>query len=273
MHSDAAALARSIAARNNWKRIALRASAKSKYYNFSARNPNVLDKVEKAELQPMDINDIPYADISPGRPQLLSKPLLPAPLQLNVVTAMNIQPTFDESSYILSSPAFLKHRIRRGVDASSTHFFPRTPPPTQLATNATQSQPQRQSFASTTMPALQLFNLSNAATAAAGLNTSWNPGMMGGGGGGVAGSTSADVLDLKLRRRYAHEWEFLATVLDRVLLIVFSGLVALVTTAMLVIGEAIHLSYNLQEEQSEGIVHTTPTITPPTDFYYNEDRI
>lgn len=40
---------------------------------------------------------------------------------------------------------------------------------------------------------------------------------------------AGEAFDLKLRRRYAHEWEFLATVLDRVLLIVFSCLVILVT--------------------------------------------
>ena len=34
---------------------------------------------------------------------------------------------------------------------------------------------------------------------------------------------AATVLDLKLRRRFAYEWEFLATVLDRLLLIVFAG--------------------------------------------------
>lgn len=83
-------------------------------------------------------------------------------------------------------------------------------PSTLLSTPQTKDSKQQPSFS--TMPALQLFSLSNAASAAAGLNS----------------ARGADVFELKLRRRYAQEWEFLATILDRVLLIVFSALVALV---------------------------------------------
>ncbi|KAF7640023.1 hypothetical protein Mgra_00000468 [Meloidogyne graminicola] len=47
-------------------------------------------------------------------------------------------------------------------------------------------------------------------------------------------NSKAAILDLKLRRRFAYEWEFLATVLDRVLLIIFSGFVIFVTAAMII---------------------------------------
>uniref|UniRef100_A0A0N5A739 Neur_chan_LBD domain-containing protein n=1 Tax=Parastrongyloides trichosuri TaxID=131310 RepID=A0A0N5A739_PARTI len=56
-----------------------------------------------------------------------------------------------------------------------------------------------------------------------------------------------DELDQKLRRRYALEWEFLAAIVDRILLIVFSILVIVVTVLMIGIGEAIHLSYAQQD--------------------------
>lgn len=48
-----------------------------------------------------------------------------------------------------------------------------------------------------------------------------------------------------MRRRFAHEWEFLASVLDRVLLITFSFLVIGVTAAMFIVGEIIHFLYDL----------------------------
>lgn len=52
-----------------------------------------------------------------------------------------------------------------------------------------------------------------------------------------------DDIDQKLRRRYALEWEFLAAIVDRILLIVFTILVIVVTILMVGIGEAIHMSY------------------------------
>lgn len=53
------------------------------------------------------------------------------------------------------------------------------------------------------------------------------------------------MFDSKLRRRFAYEWEYLASVLDRVLLIIFSVLVLGVTAAMMIVGEIIHISYDL----------------------------
>lgn len=76
---------------------------------------------------------------------------------------------------------------------------------------------------------------------------------MQGNGPSSGGAADAFLLDAKLRRRYAHEWEFLASVLDRVLLIVFSGLVCLVTAAMIAIGEAIHFSYSLVEDYPQNV--------------------
>lgn len=60
-------------------------------------------------------------------------------------------------------------------------------------------------------------------------------------------STECNLLDVKLKRRYALEWEFLATVLDRLLLILFSILVFAVTILMILVGEAMHLSYELAD--------------------------
>ncbi|KAI6223560.1 hypothetical protein M3Y99_01454700 [Aphelenchoides fujianensis] len=70
---------------------------------------------------------------------------------------------------------------------------------------------------------------------------------------GEGGANEAFLLEAKLRRRYAHEWEFLAAVLDRVLLIVFSVLVLLVTAGMIAVGEAIHFSYTLIEDHPQDV--------------------
>ncbi|CAJ0572586.1 unnamed protein product, partial [Mesorhabditis spiculigera] len=53
------------------------------------------------------------------------------------------------------------------------------------------------------------------------------------------------VIESKLKRRYALEWEYLASVLDRLLLLVFSLVVFIVTFLMILVGEAMHLSYEL----------------------------
>lgn len=86
--------------------------------------------------------------------------------------------------------------------------------------------------ASTTLPTLHLFGLPH--------------------GGGLNSGTSGDntMLHMKLRRRNAQEWEFLATVLDRVLLIVFSILVITVTAVMMAIGQAINFSYTLEDQRN-----------------------
>jgi hypothetical protein len=73
------------------------------------------------------------------------------------------------------------------------------------------------------------------------------------GGRNSVGASEAFLLEAKLRRRYAQEWEFLASVLDRVLLIVFSILVLLVTAAMIAVGEAIHFSYTLIEDYPQDV--------------------
>ena len=74
-----------------------------------------------------------------------------------------------------------------------------------------------------------------------------------GGGRNSVGAGEAFLLEAKLRRRYAHEWEFLASVLDRVLLIVFSVLILLVTAAMVAVGEAVHFSYSLIEDHPQDV--------------------
>lgn len=65
----------------------------------------------------------------------------------------------------------------------------------------------------------------------------------------VLSTTENSLLESKLKRRYALEWEYLATVLDRLLLIVFSLVVFLVTALMILVGEAMHLSYQLSTPQ------------------------
>ncbi|CAD6198115.1 unnamed protein product [Caenorhabditis auriculariae] len=62
-------------------------------------------------------------------------------------------------------------------------------------------------------------------------------------------STDNALLESKLKRRYALEWEYLASVLDRVLLIVFSLVVFFVTFVMILVGEAMHLSYELASKR------------------------
>ncbi|PAV66525.1 hypothetical protein WR25_22537 isoform E [Diploscapter pachys] len=62
-------------------------------------------------------------------------------------------------------------------------------------------------------------------------------------------ATENNLFESKLKRRYALEWEYLATVLDRVLLILFSILVVLVTLMMILVGEAMHLSYEYEANQ------------------------
>lgn len=61
-------------------------------------------------------------------------------------------------------------------------------------------------------------------------------------------AADSNVLDSKLKRRYALEWEYLASVLDRVLLIVFSIIVFLVTSIMILVGEAMHIAYEIQSK-------------------------
>uniref|UniRef100_A0A1I7UII5 Neur_chan_memb domain-containing protein n=2 Tax=Caenorhabditis tropicalis TaxID=1561998 RepID=A0A1I7UII5_9PELO len=64
-----------------------------------------------------------------------------------------------------------------------------------------------------------------------------------------SGTGDSTILESKLKRRYALEWEYLASVLDRVLLIVFSLVVFAVTSIMILVGEAMHLSYELAAKE------------------------
>uniref|UniRef100_A0A0K0DEF7 Small integral membrane protein 6 n=1 Tax=Angiostrongylus cantonensis TaxID=6313 RepID=A0A0K0DEF7_ANGCA len=57
---------------------------------------------------------------------------------------------------------------------------------------------------------------------------------------------------------YALEWEYLATVLDRLLLIVFSFIVFLVTFLMISVGEAMHFSYELSADADSSLQATKP---------------
>ncbi|EFO87378.1 hypothetical protein CRE_21070 [Caenorhabditis remanei] len=54
---------------------------------------------------------------------------------------------------------------------------------------------------------------------------------------------------ITLNFTYALEWEYLALVLDRALLIVFSLVVFTVTSIMILVGEAMHLSYELAAKE------------------------
>ncbi|KAK5984628.1 hypothetical protein GCK32_022158, partial [Trichostrongylus colubriformis] len=66
----------------------------------------------------------------------------------------------------------------------------------------------------------------------------------------VLSTTENSLLESKLKRRYALEWEYLATVLDRLLLIVFSIVVFVVTFCMILVGEAMHLSYQITSDSA-----------------------
>uniref|UniRef100_A0A0M3IPC0 Neur_chan_memb domain-containing protein n=1 Tax=Ascaris lumbricoides TaxID=6252 RepID=A0A0M3IPC0_ASCLU len=58
-------------------------------------------------------------------------------------------------------------------------------------------------------------------------------------------------MEMSLRRRYALEWEFLASVLDRILLILFVFVVLVVTGLMMFIGEAMYFAYDIAQQKSQ----------------------
>uniref|UniRef100_A0A915DJX0 Uncharacterized protein n=1 Tax=Ditylenchus dipsaci TaxID=166011 RepID=A0A915DJX0_9BILA len=65
----------------------------------------------------------------------------------------------------------------------------------------------------------------------------------GGQPGGVASMISADIISMKRRRQCSLEWEFIATILDRVFLILFTLTVLTVTAGMMVTGRVAQLHY------------------------------
>lgn len=139
------------------------------------------------------LEDIPFADLSPGRLSL--------------------------SPVVGPSPLVRLHPHRSSPSALSPRFVPpppplpaKRPPPVPLIRQQSASvqpadkSPIPSSLSPSIPPALQLLLLPSGST------SKKDP-----------GANAAAMLDLKLRRRFAYEWEFLATVLDRVLLIVFAG--------------------------------------------------
>jgi hypothetical protein len=61
------------------------------------------------------------------------------------------------------------------------------------------------------------------------------------------GAVSNDVLTMKQKRQCSLEWEFLATILDRIFLVVFTLTVIIVTLGMIVTGRVAQLSYDSVE--------------------------
>jgi hypothetical protein len=64
----------------------------------------------------------------------------------------------------------------------------------------------------------------------------------------VSSAASAALTEQKLKRQYALEWEFMATVLDRIMLVFFCGVVAAVTIGMIVIGNIAKRQYEMNDE-------------------------
>ncbi|KAH7684454.1 CRE-DEG-3 protein [Aphelenchoides avenae] len=65
---------------------------------------------------------------------------------------------------------------------------------------------------------------------------------------GVAG-VSSDVLNMKQKRQCSLEWEFLATILDRIFLVIFTMTVVIVTVGIIVTGRVAQLAYDDIEEE------------------------
>lgn len=63
------------------------------------------------------------------------------------------------------------------------------------------------------------------------------------GTGGLASQISADVVSMKRRRQCSLEWEFIATILDRIFLIAFTLTVVIVTAGMMVTGRVAQAHY------------------------------
>jgi hypothetical protein len=63
----------------------------------------------------------------------------------------------------------------------------------------------------------------------------------------VSSAAGVALTEQKLKRLYALEWELLATVLDRIMLVFFCGVVCAVTVGMIVIGNMAKRSYELAD--------------------------
>uniref|UniRef100_A0A183CIC1 Neur_chan_LBD domain-containing protein n=1 Tax=Globodera pallida TaxID=36090 RepID=A0A183CIC1_GLOPA len=240
--------ARSVIARRNWRRIAQKACAKHRdalergQCRYGDR-----DALERGQCRSGDrvseggeVEEIPFADLSPGRLSLASpvrqlysthrtsssvlSPRLPSPLP-STHPKKNAVPQQPQAA----SSSTLSHRPPASAAVAKAPVKKPPPVPCKKFSSAAQPnkspvQPVQSSLSPSMPPALQLLLLPS--------NSKKDP-----------NANAAAMLDLKLRRRFAHEWEFLATVLDRVLLIAFVGLVVFVTAAMMAIGELILRSY------------------------------
>lgn len=67
---------------------------------------------------------------------------------------------------------------------------------------------------------------------------------------GVPAAISQDVLQMKKKRQCSLEWEFLATILDRLFLILFIVIVLLVTLGMTLTGRMAQLHYDVYNAES-----------------------
>uniref|UniRef100_A0A915N126 Neurotransmitter-gated ion-channel ligand-binding domain-containing protein n=1 Tax=Meloidogyne javanica TaxID=6303 RepID=A0A915N126_MELJA len=200
-HNNGLTIEKSIKARQNWRRIAQMAYAKHKELIERGGEQNNI----------LLLDEIPYADISPGRNSFI----LPSQQQSQLdylQLPLNNNNLNKKLITISSPPNKCPPPIPKQNKKENLNIYP--------TTSSNNSLPN----------SFQLLLI---------------PPKIGGGGGGneTTKINAAAVLDLKLRRRFAHEWEFLATVLDRVLLIIFSGLVIFVTGAMILCGEVILRSY------------------------------
>uniref|UniRef100_A0A915N0R6 Uncharacterized protein n=1 Tax=Meloidogyne javanica TaxID=6303 RepID=A0A915N0R6_MELJA len=178
-HNNGLTIEKSIKARQNWRRIAQMAYAKHK------------ELIERGGEQQniLLLDEIPYADISPGRNSFI----LPSQQQLDYLQLPLNNNNLNKKLITISSPPNkCPPPIPKQNKKENLNIYP--------TTSSNNSLPN----------SFQLLLI---------------PPKIGGGGGGneTTKINAAAVLDLKLRRRFAHEWEFLATVLDRVLLIIFSG--------------------------------------------------
>ncbi|KAL3076692.1 hypothetical protein niasHS_013488 [Heterodera schachtii] len=222
-------------ARQNWRRIAQKACAQHRDALERAQPTNSAG----GRIPERESEEIPFADLSPGRLSLASPAhhfsRSSAHGISSSVLSPRLPPSLPNASSSLTAAASAPRHPPNASSSSAPKAPVKKPPPVPMPKASCQiQQPTKSPLSPSMPPALQLLLLPS--------NSKKDP-----------SANAAAMLDLKLRRRFAYEWEFLATVLDRVLLIAFVGLVVFVTVAMMAVGELILRSYpnGVREWQSQ----------------------
>uniref|UniRef100_A0A158P9H4 Acetylcholine receptor subunit alpha-type acr-16 n=1 Tax=Angiostrongylus cantonensis TaxID=6313 RepID=A0A158P9H4_ANGCA len=130
---------------------------------------------------------------------------------------------FRQSTVLSRHAAFGRSNSIRMIDVSS----PSSPAMSQRSGSPSTTQPQPRTLWEGTMSALTGTNVMLRTTSA---------------------SYSREVEEMRRRRQCSLEWEFLAAVLDRFLLLIFITVVMLITMGLVVVGKLAQLSYDNPDE-------------------------